>query len=355
MDSRRTFSVPHPSASTPQPGVALPGMEEVTAEISRIEQQIAAWTERKKVDDLRRQFQEETKEHYRQVKDLEECRDQLRQEVTQAREELSRMREEATQLPSSSPAPSPWGPSPALRGRASPVVGEGRPSGTVSPARVPAVQPSAFTGKESWQKWFSRFHEDMEYNSWNGTQRLHALRRALRDGPGEAALTLFQEQRGTSYEELVAIAQQLCGQIARDDAIYLFKARKQKRDESLRLYAMDLKKMALEVYGSSSLTTAWLKEELNQRFLQGIYDPELQAAIYEGWRTHMSLEELCELGEHYLKKQLYVPLPTLTVAAVKEEVEGNEEKTAGAIGPKDIEEIIRRVLGEQRRPKKRIA
>ena len=69
----------------------------------------------------------------------------------------------------------------------------------------------------------------------------------------------------------------------------------------------------------------------------------------------MTLNELCELGEHHLKKQLYVPLPTVALAAIGEEkptaVEGKKDSP---IASEDVEKIVKRILGSQRRWKKRV-
>ena len=197
----------------------------------------------------------------------------------------------------------------------------------------------------------------MEYNAWTDSQKLHALKRALRDGPGEAALTLFSQTGASTYRELVIIAQEVCGQVVPEDALYLFKTRRQRKEETLRIYAMELRRIAMEVYGAMPMDTPWLKEELNQRFLQGIYNPDLQVKIYEAWRSHMTLNDLCEIGEHFLKKQMYVPLPVERLAAVEENRTTAPQKETSqqeaGIPTKELEKMIRRILGEQLRNKKR--
>ena len=69
----------------------------------------------------------------------------------------------------------------------------------------------------------------------------------------------------------------------------------------------------------------------------------------------MTLNELCKLGEHHLKKQLYVPLPTAALASIGESkpspVEGKKDSP---ITSQDVEEIVKRILGTQRKWKKRV-
>ena len=360
-----------PVTSTPD---AIPigiTMEDIEKEVSRIEKELTFYAkeaakakgkaaeESRYAEQVRRTIAEERQAHYEQVEDLEQCRTVLREEIQQAEEYLGQVKREAEKMKKGLPAPLIPLPEAADVNTAVPSWPEPITTATTrnaSPARVPAVQPMPFTGKEPWPKWFQRFQEDMEYNSWDPTQRLHAMKRALRDGPGEAALTLFLQTGGSTYEELVVLAGQTCEQISQDDSLYLFKTRKQKRDETLRIYAMELKRIAMEVYTTVPLDTPWLREELNQRFLQGIYDTELQATIYAGWRPHMTLTELCELGEHYMKKRLYVPLASNPLAAVGEEkvAEPSKEERGRAVSTKEVEDIVKRILGNWR-PRKKIA
>ena len=69
-----------------------------------------------------------------------------------------------------------------------------------------AVQPTPYTGTEPWYKWFRHFTEDMDLNGWDETQRLHAMKRALRNGPGEEALAQFDQVGEGTYECLIQLA-----------------------------------------------------------------------------------------------------------------------------------------------------
>ena len=174
------------------------------------------------------------------------------------------------------------------------------------PARKVAARPDPFTGKQSWGKWLQQFEEDMEHNGWEEHEKLHELRRLLRGGPGEEAIDLFDRVGEGDYSCLVRFANSVCGRLSTENASVRYKSRIQKKDEELRMYAMDLKKLAGDIYTGVAPEAPWLREELNMRFIEGIRDPDLRQVVQTAWSPKSSLLDLCEVGEYHLKKKMYI-------------------------------------------------
>ena len=341
-------------------------------------------------------------ERARQVQELEECREKLTEDVQRARQELADTKgtvkdllTRRSQIPSvSTPGadiskiPFPGLPSefdtPALD-----LSGIFKPSGKKSSrgqtpaeppklprehtprataARVSALQPALFDGKTPWSKYLKRFEEDMEHNGWGPVEKLHSLKRVLRDGPGEEALEIFEQIGEGTYEDLVHIATRVCSAITRDLPAIRYRTRVQKKGEDLRVYAMDLRRLAMDTYTGVSPDTEWLLDEVNGKFVDGIRDSELQAVIRTAWQPRMTLQALCEIGEYHLRKKLYSrTIDTSFVAAVVEDLQvpeapskGKEKKEEPAktasppMGMTDaeVEALIKRILGEKGKAKK---
>ena len=226
-----------------------------------------------------------------------------------------------------------------------------------------AVQPLPYTGKEPWKQWFRHFSEDMDLNGGGEVERLFSLKRALRNGPGEEALILFEEGVDHSYDCLARLATRICGKITPENAVLKYKSRIQKRDEPLRLYALDLKKLAMETYTNVSPDVAWLRDEINGHFVEGIRDPELREVVRTGWRSKMTIDDLCDLGEYHAHKKLYVT-GTTTVSTANSLVESvpiprpEEIKTPekGKEPPDSwettVETIVNKILETQRKNRK---
>ena len=231
------------------------------------------------------------------------------------------------------------------------------PFSTEPAARMAAVYPEAYTGRQSWTKWLRRFHEDMDLNGWNDVQRLHALRRALRDGPGEEALTDFDQAGDGTFAGLVQVATRICGKLSPDASLSKYKGRAQLKDETLRLYALDLRRLAGEAFGHPSGEAAWYRNELHAHFVNGIRDPELREVVRTAWLPRMTLDELCEIGEYHEQKKLYSQSPSLVVSAVsndatpvpdtKEELLVKTEGTTVGLEA-TIETVVKRILGKKK-------
>ena len=132
-----------------------------------------------------------------------------------------------------------------------------------------------------------------------------ALKRVLRDGPGEEALEIFGQIAEGGYEDLIQIATRVCSTITRDLPAIRYRTRVQKKGEDLRVYAMDLRRLAMDTYTGVPPDTEWLMDEINGKFVDGIRDPELQSVIRIAWQPRMSLHALCEIGDYHIRKKLY--------------------------------------------------
>ena len=225
------------------------------------------------------------------------------------------------------------------------------------PARMAAVQPEPYSGKQSWGRWLKRFQEDMNLNGWNESQRLHALRRALRDGPGEEALTVFDQTGDGTFAGLTQVATRVCGKLSPDASLLKYKGRAQMKDETLRLYALDLRRLAGEAFGHPSGDTLWYRNELHAHFVNGIRDPELREVVRTAWLPRMTLDELCEIGEYHEQKKLYSLSPSLVVSSIttdspspadrQEEILVKSEGTTVGL-EKTIEGVVKRILGRRK-------
>ena len=229
-----------------------------------------------------------------------------------------------------------------------------------NPATMMAIQPSPYTGKEPWRQWFRHFSEDMDLNGWGEVERLHSLKRALRKGPGEEALILFEEVGNQTYDCLAKLATQVCGKITPENAVLKYKSRIQKKDEPLRLYALDLKKLAMETYTNVSPEVAWLRDEINGHFIEGIRDSELREVIRTGWQFKMTVDDLCDLGEYHAHKKLYVT-GTTTVPTVNSLMEfppspPQEKKKEKTKPPEDwettVETLLNKLIDQQKKAKR---
>ena len=229
-----------------------------------------------------------------------------------------------------------------------------------NPATMMAVQPLPYTGKEPWKHWFRHFSEDMDLNGWGETERLFSLKRALRNGPGEEALIQFEETEDHSYDCLAQLATKICGKITPENAVLKYKSRIQKRDEPLRLYALDLKKLAMETYTNVSPEIPWLRDEINGHFVEGIRDAELREVVRTGWRSRMTIDDLCDLGEYHAHKKLYTTgtttistvnslTETIPVAKSSEATLSEKKKDPPENWEVTVETIVNKILENQRK------
>ena len=290
------------------------------------------------------QIRQEQRERQAEVEELERKRRQLMEEVKDLE-----IKTEKKRVPDS------------------PIPREQKASDSIhtrhNPATMMAVQPLPYTGKEPWRQWFRHFSEDMDLNGWGEVERLFSLKRALRNGPGEEALILFEEGLDHSYDCLARLATRICGKITPENAVLKYKSRIQKRDEPLRLYALDLKKLAMETYTNVSTEVAWLRDEINGHFVEGIRDPELREVVRTGWRSRMTIDDLCDLGEYHAHKKLYTT-GTTTVSTANSLVESivipkqEEVKTPekASESPDNwettVETIVTKILEAQRKNRK---
>ena len=172
--------------------------------------------------------------------------------------------------------------------------------GEMTRARIVPAKPEPYLGKQSWTRWFSAFEEDMEFNGWDEKTKLHELKKALKGGPGEEALEKLERLTTKSYTALVALAETACKEHSQGTAYAKFKSRMQKKDEELRTFALELKRLAADVFTDIPLDTPWLRDQLSGRFIEGIRDPELQQVVRSEWKQESDIDSLCSTGDfHY--------------------------------------------------------
>ena len=129
----------------------------------------------------------------------------------------------------------------------------------------------AFTGKETFKVWFSRFKDIAKRQSWDDDEKLDILLPRLQ---GEAGSFVFDQLSSKVRNNYSALKHELQNRFRTVENPKTFSAmfttRKQKTNESVENYAADLKKLYAKAFARRDPRTR--EEDLLRRFLDGLQD-----------------------------------------------------------------------------------
>ena len=136
----------------------------------------------------------------------------------------------------------------------------------------------AFTGKESWTVWFTRFKEIARRQGWSREEKLDELLPKLQGAAGEF---VYDQLSSTVRQDYRALTQELENRFRKviNPKTYgtKFSACNQRPSQSAEDYAAELKMLYDKAYPSRDRKTR--DEDLLRRFLSGLHDRETKFQV----------------------------------------------------------------------------
>ena len=170
------------------------------------------------------------------------------------------------------------------------------------------VEPkiASFDGTEEWAIWITRFEAIAELRRWEEDMKLDFLLPRLQGKVGEYAFTVLPRQVLNSYNELVRELNSAFKKIEIPRAYAKkFHSRLQGENESVENYATELKCLYYKAYKHRDKRTR--EEDLLQRFIDGLRDPDMKFAL-EFHKNPQTIDEAVYNCVEYreLRSQIYV-------------------------------------------------
>ena len=178
--------------------------------------------------------------------------------------------------------------------------------GSSNAARRVAKVPKPYNGKSPWKEEYQNFLDDMDCSGWDKEQSLPQLIAWLKDGPGKAAVEQWRQVYGATgtYDDLVASAAYLFGSLVAEDPMTAYWKRGQKKDESAKVYGLELKGLLHKARPRWRYDDKEFIEDLFKRFCTGLINPEHQQVAAEAWKPEAALADLFIALDNFDKKKL---------------------------------------------------
>ena len=170
------------------------------------------------------------------------------------------------------------------------------------------VEPNipSFDGTEEWAIWITRLEAIAELRRWDKDRKLDFLLPRLQGKVGVYAFTVLPRQVLNSYDELVRELNSAFKKIEIPRAYATrFHSRLQGENESVENYATELKCLYYKAYKHRDKHTR--EEDLLQRFIDGLRDPDMKFAL----KVHKNQQTIDEavyncVEYHELRSQIYM-------------------------------------------------
>ena len=140
------------------------------------------------------------------------------------------------------------------------------------------VKLPAFSGKESWKVWFTRFETLANRNKWSKTRRLNELLPRLQGTAGEFVFSQLPSKVINHYDALVKEVNSRFSVIETSKTYALsFSRRNQNPSETFEEYAAELKRLYDKAYSDRPSQTR--DEDLLRKFLNGLENEKVRISV----------------------------------------------------------------------------
>ena len=216
--------------------------------------------------------------------------------------------------------------------------------GSSNAARRVAKVPKPYNGRSPWKEEYQNFLDDMECSGWDKEQSLPQLIAWLKDGPGKAAVEQWRQVYGANgtYDDLVASAAYLFGSLVAEDPMSVYWAREQKKDESPKVYGLELKGMLHKARPKLRYDDNEFIDDLFKRFCSGLRDSDHQHVAADAWKPGAALADLfIALDCFDKKKRMFAGLivPRVSSMAQHEQL-ALPDSSESVIEPEDEDENL---------------
>jgi hypothetical protein len=140
------------------------------------------------------------------------------------------------------------------------------------------LPPFTGEGKEKWSVWKSRFETVASRSRWTDDEKLDELLPKLQGEAGEFVFDQLKHKTRSNYRKLINELDSRYRIVETKKSLKAkFSNRKQKANESVEMYATELKKLYAKAYPDRDDEIK--REDLLRKFFDGLLDEKVQAQV----------------------------------------------------------------------------